>query len=93
MLTRRQYQLLAYVAKYQAAKGYSPSYEEIRAGIGFASREAVFRIANQLEARGYITKTRYRARSIEIVKMPVPMRVPWAQTCPVCGQEVKAHDP
>lgn len=47
--------------------GVSPSYDEIRAHCGFASKNAVHRCVEALAERGVIRRCFGRARAIEII--------------------------
>lgn len=43
-----------------------PTYEQIRARLGLASRGGVSRLLTSLKERGFITFERHRARSIQL---------------------------
>lgn len=47
--------------------GVSPSYEEIRRGLGLKSKSGVARLITSLERKGHIRRLAYRSRSISIV--------------------------
>ena len=70
MLTGKQHQLLSYLIDYQAAKDITPSFDEMRAAIGLASKSGIHRLVSALEERGYIRKMPNRARAIEILRHP-----------------------
>ena len=70
MLTRKQHQLLSYLIDYQAKKDITPSFDEMRAAIGLASKSGIHRLVSALEERGYIRKLPNRARAIEILRHP-----------------------
>jgi repressor LexA len=55
-LTPRQKQVLDYVARYTAEKGFSPSYSEIMAACGWKSKSNVSRVVDALVARGHLNK-------------------------------------
>lgn len=66
-LTNRQKATLTFVADYMAAhEGVSPSYDEIRNGLGLRSKSGVHRLITALAQRGHITRRRDRARSVAI---------------------------
>ena len=70
MLTGKQHQLLSYLIKYQAENDITPSFDEMRAAIGLASKSGIHRLVSALEERGYIRKLPNRARAIEILRHP-----------------------
>ena len=70
MLTGKQHQLLTYLIDYQAEKDITPSFDEMRAAIGLASKSGIHRLVSALEERGYIRKLANRARAIEILRHP-----------------------
>ena len=70
MLTGKQHQLLSYLIDYKAEKDITPSFDEMRAAIGLASKSGIHRLVSALEERGYIRKLPNRARAIEILRHP-----------------------
>ena len=70
MLTEKQHQLLSYLIDYQTEKDITPSFDEMRAAIGLASKSGIHRLVSALEERGYIRKLPHRARAIEILRHP-----------------------
>ena len=70
MLTGKQHELLSYLIDYQAEKDITPSFDEMRAAIGLASKSGIHRLVSALEERGYIRKLPNRARAIEILRHP-----------------------
>ena len=67
MLTQRQKQILEYVKKFIKQKGYSPSLEDIRKHFRLSSKSGIHDHLKALEEKGYITRSKNKARSIEIV--------------------------
>ena len=68
-LTPRQAELKRFIVRYTTANGFSPSYDEMAAGIGIRSKSAVHWLVTELEDRGAIRKLPgSRARSIEVVE-------------------------
>lgn len=65
--TKRQKELLDYVAAFIKEHGYGPSYREIMNGIGYKSVSTVAIHINGLIAKGYLRKTDHSARSLEVV--------------------------
>lgn len=63
-LTRRQQDLLRYLAGHIEARGYAPSYYDMSLDLGIASKGPVSRLLSSLEGRGAITRQRNRARAV-----------------------------
>lgn len=55
-MTPRQQQLLAYIRDRVDATGLSPTFEEMRAALGLASRSSVARMVDVLVDYGYLAK-------------------------------------
>lgn len=66
-LTRMQSRALAFIERYIAQHSISPTYDEIAAELGLASKSGVNRLVTGLEQRGRVRKLAGRARGIEIV--------------------------
>lgn len=68
-LTKRQGDAFAFIKTYvETHDGVSPSFDEIRIGIGIASKGRVAEMVAALEERGLIRRLPHRARSIAIVE-------------------------
>ncbi len=67
-LTKRQKEILDFIAEFIDREGYSPSMEEIAAHFKFASLNAVFKHLEALAQRGYLRRDANRARSIELAR-------------------------
>lgn len=65
-LTRRQKQVMDFLAKFIEDHGYSPSYEEVAAGLGLASLATVHKHIQALEAKQYLRRSYNQSRSVEI---------------------------
>ncbi|HYK88551.1 MAG TPA: transcriptional repressor LexA [Acidobacteriota bacterium] len=65
-LTKRQKEILDFIAEFINREGYSPSMEEIAEHFHFASLNAVFKHLQSLSSRGYLRRDPNRARSIEL---------------------------
>ena len=65
-LTRRQKEVLEYIAKFLQDNGYSPSYEEIAHGLELASLATVHKHLQALEIKGYVRRGFNQSRSVEI---------------------------
>lgn len=66
-LTRRQREILDFVAAHIGEKGYAPSFEEIAKQFGFQSLATVHEHLTNLERKGYIHRAHNESRSIEVV--------------------------
>ena len=66
-VTRRQREILDFIAGHIDAKGYAPSFEEIAKQFGFQSLATVHEHLTNLERKGYIRRTHNESRAIEIV--------------------------
>lgn len=66
--TKRQFELLEFIAKFIATNGYSPSYREIMNGLNYTSVATVALHVNNLIARGHLAKRDHSARSLEVIK-------------------------
>lgn len=71
MLTPMQASLLRFISEYQRRNGgVSPTFEEMAKGIGVVSKSGIHRLITALEERGFIRRIEFRARAIDILKMP-----------------------
>lgn len=66
-LTKRQRELLSFIAGFEAEKGRSPSVREMEAGAAIKGRASLYMRLAALEERGHITRLG-GARQIEILK-------------------------
>lgn len=60
-------ELLAYLDDYTAREGRSPSFDQMTAKLGLASKSGVSRLIDALEERGCIVRLPNRARAISVV--------------------------
>jgi SOS-response transcriptional repressor LexA len=67
--TKKQRELLEYIASFIAEHGYSPSYREIMAALNYNSVATVALHVNNLIKRGHLVKRDYSARSLEVVAL------------------------
>ncbi len=65
-LTRRQKEVLDFIAAYQVENGYSPSYEEIARGLKLASIATVHKHISALDKKNYLQRSHNQSRSIEV---------------------------
>ncbi len=70
MLTQRQHQLLKFIQDYVDQHGVPPSFEEMRSALKLKSKSGIHRLITGLEERGYIRRLAYRARALEVVRLP-----------------------
>lgn len=73
--TKKQHELLTYIARFISEHGYSPSYREIMSGLNYTSVATVALHINNLIKRGHIRKRDHSARSLEVVSPSEPVRV------------------
>ena len=66
MLTQRQREILTYIERFLAQRGYSPSLADIADHLSIRSVSTVHKHLRNLEARGFIHRER-GSRSIEVV--------------------------
>jgi repressor LexA len=65
-LTKRQKELLDFLAGFLDKRGYSPSYEEIAEGLSLASLATVHKHIGALEAKHYLKRGFNQSRSLEL---------------------------
>ena len=70
MLTYQQEKLLQFINNFQLKSNVTPSFDEMKDGLGLRSKSGIHRILSALEERGYIKKLNNRARAIEVLKFP-----------------------
>jgi repressor LexA len=70
VLTQRQHQLLLFIYGYLRDHGVPPSFEEMRAALRLKSKSGIHRLIKGLEERGYIRRMPYRARALEVIRLP-----------------------
>tara|TARA_E500000075_G_scaffold113215_1_gene108740 strand:- start:4 stop:648 length:645 start_codon:yes stop_codon:yes gene_type:complete len=70
MLTHQQEKLLQFINNFQLKSNVTPSFDEMKDGLGLRSKSGIHRILSALEERGYIRKLNNRARAIEVLKFP-----------------------
>ena len=65
-LTRRQKDVVEFIAKFVDQNGYSPSYDEIAQGLNLASLATVHKHISALQAKNYLRRGFNQSRSIEV---------------------------
>jgi SOS-response transcriptional repressor LexA len=66
--TKKQQELLKFIAEFIAQHGYSPSYREVMSGLNYTSVATVALHINSLIKRGHVRKRDRSARSLEVVE-------------------------
>lgn len=103
-LTRRQKDVVDFIAKFVDENGYSPSYEEIAQGLSLASLATVHKHITALEAKKYLVRGFNQSRSLDVApkyiqeqrrqrqgpQMEVPLRGRIAAGAPVEAIEDRA---
>jgi len=99
-ITRRQREVYDFISRFVAENSYSPSYEEIRVGLGLNSLATVHKHISVLESKNYLKRGFNQSRSLELaprylqeqkrakpVTMEVPLRGYIAAGAPVETEE------
>ena len=73
-LTRRQREVLDFLAEFIEQRGYAPSLEEIGRRFGLSSLATVHKHVTNLVEKGFIRRARNRSRSVELVSTRVRRR-------------------
>ena len=66
-LTRRQKEVLDFIADFIDENGYSPSYDEVAQALELASLATVHKHIQALESRNYLRRSFNQSRSLEVV--------------------------
>jgi repressor LexA len=100
-LTRRQKDVLDFIAGYQVENGYNPSYEEIARGLKLSSIATVHKHISALAKKNYLSRGANQSRSVEVAPRYVQEqsrnRFEASLTVPIhgtiaAGQPVQAFD-
>ena len=81
-LTKRQREILNYLATYSEQNGYAPSFEEIAETFEYSSLATVHEHLTNLERKGYIKRSYNESRAIEILPSDA---TPRALELPILG--------
>jgi repressor LexA len=65
-LTKRQHEVLEFIAQFLSEHEYSPSFEEIAEGLGLASIATVHKHLTALESKGYLKRSFNQSRALEL---------------------------
>jgi repressor LexA len=89
-ITRRQRQIYDFISEFVQKNQYSPSYEEIKQGMGLSSLATVHKHITNLEKKGLLTRDYNRSRSIDLLppkgRLKQAMSVNTAMVLPVMGR-------
>ena len=89
-ITRRQRQVYDFISRFVAEHGYSPSFEEIREGLGLHSLATVHKHVTNLEKKSLLTRDYNRSRSIDLLppkgRLKQAMSVNTAVVLPLLGR-------
>ena len=101
--TRKQKELLDFVATFIGQYGYGPSYREIMNGLGYKSVSTVAIHIEGLITKGYLRKRDRSARSLEVVSTNVaksptapnvsPAKEKWLTDAVNARFDLYAHNP
>ncbi|RSY88604.1 transcriptional repressor LexA [Sphingomonas koreensis] len=70
MLTKKQHELICFIADRLNETGVSPSFEEMKDALDLKSKSGVHRLISALEERGFLRRLPNRARALEVLRMP-----------------------
>jgi repressor LexA len=88
-ITRRQREVYDFLQNFIEEHGYSPSFEEIGAGLGLSSLATVHKHISNLQEKGLLKRDYNRSRSIDVVKIRSRVKQPAAPppelTLPLVG--------
>src|SRR5438105_3289727 len=89
-ITRRQRQIYDFISEFVQTTQSSPSYEEIKQGMGLNSLATVHKHISNLEKKGLLTRDYNRSRSIDLLppkgRLKQSMSVNTAMVLPVMGR-------
>jgi repressor LexA len=73
-ITRRQKEVIDFLSSFTHKNGYSPSYEEIAAGLGLSSLATVHKHVTNLQSKGLLQRAHNRSRSIDVIPVRPPKK-------------------
>lgn len=89
-ITRRQRQVYDFISEFVQKNQYSPSFEEIREGMGLNSLATVHKHISNLEKKGLLTRDYNRSRSIDLLppkgRLKQAMSVNTTMVLPLLGR-------
>lgn len=89
-LTKRQKEILDYIANYIKEHGYAPTYEEIRTKLGLSAFSTVFEHLTALINKGFLRRDENKERGLYLPEKRSPLvRIPLVGTI-ACGSPIEA---
>jgi repressor LexA len=88
-ITRRQKEVIDFLSSFTQKNGYSPSYEEIAAGLGLSSLATVHKHITNLQTKGLLQRAHNRSRSIDV--LPPRNGKKGADRLPLMGRIAAGH--
>jgi repressor LexA len=89
-ITRRQRQVYDFISEFVQKHNYSPSYDEIREGLGLNSLATVHKHITNLEKKALLTRDYNRSRSIDLLppkgRLKQAMSVNTTMVLPLMGR-------
>jgi repressor LexA len=89
-ITRRQRQVYDFISEFVQKNQYSPSFEEIGAGLGLSSLATVHKHISNLEKKGLLSRDYNRSRSIDLLppkgRLKQAMSVNTGMVLPLLGR-------
>jgi len=89
-ITKRQRELYDFISEFVQKNGYSPSFDEIREGMGLNSLATVHKHVTNLEKKGLLTRDYNRSRSIDLLppkgRLKQAMSVNTTMVLPLVGR-------
>lgn len=89
-ITRRQRQVYDFISEFVQKNGYSPSFDEIREGLGLNSLATVHKHVSNLEKKELLTRDYNRSRSIDLLppkgRLKQAMSVNTTMVLPLLGR-------
>ncbi len=76
MLTRKQHELLTFIHERMRESGVPPSFDEMKEALDLKSKSGIHRLITALEERGFIRRLPYRARALEVIRLPDSVATP-----------------
>ena len=87
-LTQRQHDALRFIERtIEESGGISPSYDEIRIALGYASKSSVHRLIRELADRGHIVAEKRRYGCARSISLPTV----YGASCPHCGMPLRSQ--
>ena len=83
-ITRRQKEVLDFIATFVQRNGYSPSFEEIARGLELKSLATVHKHITNLQNKGLLARAHNRSRSLDV--LPARSRGRTAEHLPLAGR-------